>query len=178
MNKRNKYKHNVWKTIISISIVSLFLMSVAVAANCPAPKPGRMTGGGSVFNDDNIANPRVTHGFELRCDASQPNNLQVNWDGNRFHLETLTSALCTDDGSLTPRPPVPHFDTYNGTGTGRYNGESGYLVSWIFTDDGEPGKGDAPTGDGDSAYINITDSYGNVVLLVDGHLNSGNHQAH
>ena len=55
----------------------------------PEPEPllGRMTGGGSVLGS------RVTHGFELHCNVTQtPNRLQVNWAGNRFHLEPLTRA--------------------------------------------------------------------------------------
>ncbi|PYQ67730.1 MAG: hypothetical protein DMF54_03455, partial [Acidobacteria bacterium] len=84
-------------------------------SNCGLP--GRMTGGGSVFTK---ANGRVTHGFELHCDPEVgPNNLEINWGpGNHFHLEDLTSAVCTDDPNIAPPPPPAGFDTYNGTGTG------------------------------------------------------------
>ncbi len=132
------------------------------------PLQGRMTGGG-VFTSDGL---RVTHGFELHCDASQgPNNLQVNWDGNRFHLEGLTSAACSDDPNIDEAPPVAGFDTYKGTGTGRYNGVSGATAEWTFTDAGEPGSNDF-------AKIVIKDADSNVVLSVSGTLNRGNHQAH
>ena len=54
--------------------------------------PGRMTGGGSVFGK---GSQRVTHGFELHCDPEVgPNNLEVNWSGNHFHMEELLTASC------------------------------------------------------------------------------------
>ena len=138
----------------------------------PSPSiEGRMTGGGSVFTDNGM---RVTHGFTLHCNISKgPNNLEVNWGkGNKFHLESLDSAFCFDDPSIDEAPPVAGFDSYRGTGTGRYNGVSGATAEWFFTDAGEPGKNN------DIAEITITDVGGNVVLVVSGTLNSGNQQAH
>jgi len=134
---------------------------------------GRMTGGGSVFMEDDT---RVTHGFELHCDVSDmPNNLQVNWgkgkEGNNFHLETLGSAICYDNSAIEPNPPTAGFDTYEGNGMGRYNGVSGATATWTFTDAGEPGKDDMAT-------LVIVDVNGNIVLDVSGNLNNGNQQAH
>src|SRR5207249_254003 len=56
---------------------------------CPTPVCGRFTGGGSFCTS---ADPtavcvdvnggtvnRTTHGFELHCDTSPPNNLEINW---------------------------------------------------------------------------------------------------
>lgn len=133
----------------------------------PAEIKGRMTGGGAI--EDSL----VTHGFELHCDAGQgPNNLQVNGTkGNRFHMESLTSASCSNDPNIVPNPPAAGFDTYKGEGTGRYNGVSGYKVKFTFTDAGEPGKND-------TADIQITDPLNNLVLSVSGKLRNGNHQAH
>lgn len=131
--------------------------------------PGRMTGGGSVFTADGV---RVTHGFELHCDASvSPNNLEINWQGNKFHLESLTEADCSDDPTINPNPPPAPFDTYHGQGTGRYDGADGATAEWTFTDAGEPGTGDHAT-------ITIKDAAGNTVLTVSGYLDKGNHQAH
>ena len=126
-----------------------------------------MTGGGTI--GDKLA----THGFELHCDVTQgPNNLEVNWGkGNKFHLDTLTSASCSDDPNIVPNPPAAGFDTYKGTGTGAYNGAAGAKVEWTFTDAGEPGKNDY-------AAIKITDASNNVVLNVSGNLSNGNQQAH
>lgn len=142
-----------------------------VIIHVPCSLPGRMTGGGSVFTEDGM---RVTHGFTLHCDDSkESNNLQVNWGkGNKFHLESLDSAFCSDDPNIDEAPPVAGFDTYEGVGMGRYNGVSGATAKWIFTDAGEPGKNN------DYAEITITDAGGNIVLTVSGTLNSGNQQAH
>jgi len=128
---------------------------------------GRMTGGGTVGTSD------VRHGFELHCDVSvSPNNLQVSWSkNNKFHLETLTSATCSDDPSIEPNPPAAGFDTYAGTGMGRYNGVSGYAIAFKFTDAGEPGIND-------TAQITITAPDSSVVLSVSGNLDKGNQQAH
>jgi len=123
-----------------------------------------------VFTTDGV---RVTHGFELHCDASQlPNSLEINWEGNRFHLTHLDTATCLDDPAIAPPPPAAPFDTYIGTGTGRYNGVPGATATWTFTDQGEPGSSDTAT-------YTITDADGNVVLdVVVTNLTFGNHQAH
>ena len=69
----------------------------------PAVNKRRMTGGGK-FTDGNMT---VTHGFVLHCNVARlPNNLQVNWNGNKFHLESLTSATCSDDPSKIGRAHV------------------------------------------------------------------------
>ena len=152
----------------------------------PAP-PFRMTGGGSLFVEDPNApiapqavngkaqdeeGMRVTHGFTLRCDATKkPQRLEINWDGNRFHLLTLIRAFCSDNPAIEPNPPDANFDTYEGEGTGRYNGVDGAKAHWIFTDAGEPGEFD-------TGYIEIEDANGMTVLLVTNHLDKGNHQAH
>jgi len=134
-----------------------------------APAPGRMTGGGSVFTSGKV---RVTHGFELHCDHEiGPNNLEVNWEGNHFHLEDLTSAFCFDDPSIEPHPPGADFDTYVGQGTGRCNGEPGATITFTLTDAGEPGKDDTAT-------IDIAGCPDGLTLSVSNNLKKGNQQAH
>ncbi len=143
---------------------------VCTITNVRQSLPGRMTGGGSVLDD----NPyRTTHGFELHCSVDDlPNRLEVNWSsGERFHLTELTSAFCFDHPDIAPPPPAAGFDTYVGTGTGRYNGIAGATAEWTFTDAGEPGTED-------TARIKITNAQGDVVLDVFGPLRKGNHQAH
>jgi hypothetical protein len=135
----------------------------------------RMTGGGSLEKGTGKGKVSVTHGFELHCNPNElPNNLEVNWNNksDKFHLETLTSATCTDDPNISEAPPVAGFDTYTGTGTGRYNGVPGATITWVFTDAGEPGK------DKDYGKMTITDADGKIVLSIAGSLNQGNHQAH
>ena len=158
--------------LIALGAAGTAAVAFAGRANC------WMTGGGSVFREGDgvqvvTTGPkigRVTHGFELRCD-NRPNTLQINWDGNHFHLEQLLSGVCTDSPLITPNPPDAQFDTFTGTGNGRYNGVSGAYAEWVFTDAGEGGSGDTAT-------IRIEDAGGNVVLEVSGYLTFGNHQAH
>src|SRR6202008_2840949 len=101
--------------------------------------PGRMTGGGSVINNG----LRVTHGFELNCDVTQqPQRLEVNFSGNRFHLEQLNTAFCSLDPTINAGQPAAGFNTYTGSGVGNYNGVSGATINFVFTDAGEPGTND------------------------------------
>jgi hypothetical protein len=134
----------------------------------------RMTGGGSFFpikNVDNLSSDtRITHGFELHCDPTNlPNRLEINWEGkgkkkdaeNNFHLLNLTHAQCIDDSNIDEEQPNAGFDTYEGVGTGRFNGVNGYTAHWVFTDAGEPGKKDA-------VFIVIKAPNGTEVLRVGG----------
>lgn len=136
----------------------------------PEPECGRMTGGGSVFTDENV---RVTRGFEIHCDITKlPNNLEVNWrGGKKFHLTELTSAFCYDDPDYDMIPPEAPFDTFIGEGIGKLNKEEGATISFRFEDHGEPGKNDI-------AKIEIRDPDGNLVLTVEGPMHNGNLQAH
>ncbi len=139
------------------------------------PALGFMTGGGSVFYNisGTSTEVRVTKGYVLHCNASiLPNNFEVNWAGNKFHLELLTSAVCINDTSFSPKPPVAPFDTYYGNGTGRLNGVPGATAAWKLTDKGEPGKND-------TVAIKIWDVNGTLVLNVPENLvQFGNNQAH
>lgn len=127
-----------------------------------------MTGGGGLAED------RLRHGSVLHCTVSDPgpDRLQVNWGkGNKFHLEDLTDAACTDDPGISEGKPVAGFDTHTGAGSGRYNGVSGATAEWTITDAGEPGRSD-------TLKIKITDANGDVVLDREGTLDTGNNQAH
>lgn len=129
----------------------------------PASLVGRMTGGGKIVDST------VTHGFHLLCDQFRgPQRLQVNWDGNRFHLENIVTAFCSNDPNIDEENPPSGFDTIEGTGNGRCNNQDA-VVTWKFTDAGEPG-------DDDTAMITITGVA--CSLTVSGKLSGGNHQAH
>jgi hypothetical protein len=139
----------------------------SIEPETPSGVPGRMTGGGSVFTVDGI---RVTRGFEIHCDLREPNNIEVNWPGHRFHMTELTSAVCTD----TPVDQLPRsapFDTFQGEGVGRLNNDEGARIEFVFVDAGEPGRED-------TALIRVYDPSDNLVLEVSGFLNRGNIQAH
>jgi len=120
---------------------------------------GRYTGGGSIFTSGGV---RVTHGFELHCSiADVPNNLEINFDGDSFHLESLTSVHCTFPSGIP---------TITGTGTGRYNGVSGATITFLFTDEGEPGTSD------DASYLIVAG--GSTILSASADLTFGNQQFH
>ncbi|MDY6994486.1 MAG: hypothetical protein SVR94_18025, partial [Pseudomonadota bacterium] len=142
----------------------------AVLSACKAAvNVGYMTGGGSIIDE---AGNRVRHGFELHCNINDlPNNLQVNWEHNQFHLETLTKVRCSDDPQLDEGKPVAGFDTYEGEGIGRLNGAEAE-IKFTFTDAGEPG---AKSGDKVTILI---EADGHSVLSVTDKINQGNQQAH
>lgn len=160
-------------------VAACLSLSVAVAAPTGALAGGkkkttnaRVTGGGSIFAPDGT---RVTHGFELRCDvADKRQSLEVNWAGNRFHLLGLTAAYCYDDpiiGASQPSQRKTPLDSYQGAGSGRYNGAAGATATWLIQDDGEPGTTDY-------FRIQVKDASGTIVLDASGLLDRGNHQFH
>ena len=169
------------KFVYAISSLALAL-SLVMTLGVPvfACNGSRWTGGGSVFTADGM---RVTHGFEIYAVTSGedniptagPNNLEVNWGGNHFHLLDLTWVSSYYTPSLGgPQPPPKSVDNVLiGKGTGRYNGVDGAYIEFTFTDQGEPGNND-------TAQMEIWDADGNVVLNV-GYatpLQFGNHQSH
>lgn len=136
------------------------------------PGVGRFTGGGSQIK---IGPVRVTRGLTIHCDLLLSNNLEINWNGNRFHmLEHLTTVACTDDPDIIQAPPVAPLDTLIGVGEGRYNNVTGYTVEFTLQDYGEPGRDDRM-----QILIYQTDNPANVVLDVPLQvLTGGNLQAH
>jgi hypothetical protein len=135
-----------------------------------ATSASRMTGGGSVFASDGS---RVTHGFELRCDAADARqNLEINWGSGKgahnFHLDSITRVQCIDDPAIGPHPPSAGFDTYIGEGAGTCNGKPA-TIKFTFSDAGEPGKYD-------SAEYHIAGAC--TLDVAKSLLNKGNHQAH
>jgi hypothetical protein len=110
-----------------------------------------MTGGGVL-----ATTPPVHHGFDLGCSAdSVHGNLEVNWQGHRFHLTALRSVACSDDPAIGPGQPAAGFDTLSGEGSGLLDGAPA-TVSFRFTDAG----GAAP----DAAHITVLDADGHAVL--------------
>lgn len=151
----------------------------SVATDSPMPTDpcppqiidGRMTGGGRQII---IGDVRVTRGFTIHCDITLSNNIEINWPGNRWHLDKpITSANCIDDPTIAPEPPAAPFDTFIGVAIGRLNGVDGYRLDFTFADAGEPG------GKNDRAALRITAPNGDVVLNVPySFTDGGNIQAH
>jgi hypothetical protein len=150
------------------------IVTVTIPTNC-APGTDRFTGGGKqvVINLVTGTQVAVTKGFEVDCDLHQPsNNLEINWDGNQFHMTDFTFAMCTLPGN--PKPPVAPVNMIVGKGTGRYDQVDGYTVEFTLIDNGEPGTNDAA---GFKIYETANPS--NVVLNVAVQLiTTGNIQAH
>ena len=176
-------KKHWWRVGGLLALIACVVAPTLAIGSGPAAK-GRMTGGGKVAGkaysyDGGVKASRpvfVTHGFTLGCDIpDRPQRLQINWDGNRFHLERLDATECHDSPHRDEGSPVAGFDLYKGWGKGRYNGKSGARAEWKFTDNGEPGVND-------EIRIRIWDAAGNIVLKVDGDpatlVLGGNHQAH
>lgn len=136
------------------------------------PKPTRtprgwMTGGGSIFRANG---ERVTHGMRLECaPADGANNLQVNWPGNGWHLEAVSSSVCSDNKAINPGQPTANFDTITGSGTGRCQGGGTATATWKASDAGEPGTSDT---------FEITITGACQLSKTTGTLDRGNHQAH
>lgn len=135
---------------------------------------GRFTGGG---NQIQVGGARVSRGLTIHCDRLLSNNLEVNWNGNRFHMEEhLTTVACTDDPAITQAPPDAPLDTLIGTGIGRYNNADGYTIEFTLVDYGEPGRNDRarlliyPTGNPGAPVLDVplqTLSNGNLQAHYD-----------
>ena len=138
---------------------------------------GWMTGGGVIFETEGRGRSAeltyfTTHGFVIHCDGSHANfEYNDHLAGLIFHLESVESVLCVDDG-LSPQPPATAFDTLTLVGFGRVNGESGHKVEVTLTDTGQPAVDDEIT-------IDIYNLAGDAVIHhAEGALDVGNHQAH
>ena len=142
------------------------------AEPCVQPAYGRFTGGGHQIRVDQV---RVTRGLTIHCDLLLSNNLEINWQGNQFHMtEHLSTVQCSDDPLIVQAPPVAPLDTLIGVGTGRYNGVDGYTIHFTLVDAGEPGSLDQA-----AFHVFETANPGNVVLDVPLQiLTGGNLQAH
>jgi hypothetical protein len=167
-------------------------VTVNIPQDCAPPSvEGRFTGGGFQIvlttGAERIANGalkqveggiKITRGFTIHCDLLLSNNLEINWEGNHFHmLEHTLTTECSDDPDITQKPPRAPVDTIVGTGTGRYNNVDGYTIEFTLVDAGEPGKADIP----DQAALKIfeTANPSNVVLNVPlQDIGGGNVQAH
>ena len=133
---------------------------------------GRFTGGQSNIRVDGA---HVRSGLTIHCDLLLSNNLQVSWSGgNKFHMtEHLTTVECSDDPNIAQPPPAAPLDTLIGVGTGRFNGEDGYIVEFTLVDGGEPGSNDM------MALKIYEESSGDIVLEFDlTYIGGGNLQAH
>jgi hypothetical protein len=89
---------------------------------------------------------------------------------SRFEATRVTSVVFSDDPAFRPgwSGHQPTVDTVAFSGTGKWNGRSGYTFEVVATDRGEPGR------HRDTFSIVVKDSRDNVVARVDGTLDGGN----
>ncbi len=161
--------------------VTVTIPDVNTDPNCVTPALGRFTGGGHQITLP--GNVKITRGFTLHCDILLSNNLEVNWNGNSFHMtEYPSSVTCSDDPAINPIPPPAPVDTITGISTGRYDpagstpAADGYTIEFTFKDAGEPG-----TSGPDQAALKIYEKANpsNVVLDIPLQpITGGNIQAH
>lgn len=170
--------------------------TVTIPTDCGGqvtPGTGRFTGGGYQIlapvgvarSADGVSKAvsggvRITRGFTIHCDLKLSNNLEVNWEGNHFHmLEHTLTTQCSDDPGITQRPPRAPVDTIKGVGTGRYNNVGGYTIEFTLVDAGEPGKANQPDQAALKIYQGTPANPGTVVLEVPlQDIGGGNVQAH
>lgn len=152
----------------SLNQTIMFTPSTSFDCGTVTPANGRFTGGGDkIITAGGIS---VSFSLELDCDRHHSYNLEINWSGHHFHLETFDAASCYLIGP--PEPPFAPINEMIGVGTGLFDGMPGYTVSFTLIDNGEPGRSD------EAAFL-ITGPGGGIVLNVPlQSLTKGNLQAH
>lgn len=159
---------------VSVQLIDDHVVYVTYVNTSVAVATGRMTGGGAQITVDGA---RFSRGFTIHCDITLSNNLEINWNDNKWHIaKPLTSAVCIDDPAIAPHPPRAGFDTFIGEAFGRLNGVDGSFVRFVFVDAGEPGRNDHTTitiwAPGADPAVDPP------VLAISGFLTHGNIQAH
>ncbi|MEO5819230.1 MAG: HYR domain-containing protein [Vicinamibacteraceae bacterium] len=115
-------------------------------------------------SDDHDDQGRGDHDDDYRGDRHGP--------PTRFEATSLSLIVFSDDPLLQPaRRTPPTVDTVRFTGSGKWNGRSGYAFEASATDVGEPGRGR------DTFSLVVTDPRGTVVARVTGTLDGGNIQS-
>ena len=142
------------------------------------PADGRMHGAG------HIDHGRTRHSFAFQvAQSSKKERGQLEYRVHdprqklvgRFDAKSITDVTFSDDPGFRPRrgsqDRKPSIDTVSFSGTGKWNGKSGYTFEAIATDQGEPGRGR------DTFSLIVRNSSGSVVADVSGALDGGNIQS-
>jgi hypothetical protein len=116
-------------------------------ADLPRPRPPHGLPSGIVHGWGRLGSPQGTielSKLRVTCAQERPaNRLSVKWGSDRFDLDLLGSAACTDDPGV-PNSPWANFDTHRGMGIGRHNGAPGAVAEWTLVN-GAPGARDSVT---------------------------------
>jgi predicted dehydrogenase len=125
-------------------------------------KPGWLTGGGWLGTAGGKSHDQV----QLGCTAADGGTLRINAPAGPFRLEHVDFALCVDDPGLAPGGPKAGWEIHRRSGTGSFDGASGYTIEWTLTDEGEPGRSDGWS-------VIVRDPSGMVVLKEASSLDGG-----
>jgi hypothetical protein len=108
--------------------------------------------------------------MRLHCAQDQrPNRMRLVSGANRFDLDFVLQASCTDDPAVANSPSAA-FDTHRGKGIGRLNGIPGAVVEWSLVDGGPSGT--------DEAFVTVrSGAEGAVALSGSGRLRRGDLRA-
>ncbi len=91
---------------------------------------------------------------------------------DRFESTSIGPVVLWDDPGFRPaRGPRPDADSVVFSGTGTWNGASGFTFEARAEDEGEPGRGR------DVFELTIRDSTGTIVVSIGGVLTEGNIQS-
>lgn len=174
LNRRDMLKRGalvggalIWTTPIVQSIGGSALATTGTG-DC-----GWMTGGGQLTGTYRGEPARVTFGLgKIRCGSTETtlevNAHPINSNGPSgdasFHFTTIITLNCITTGDPSP-PKNSEPNRYIGTASDG----NGHVVSFDFTDNGEPGTNDEAT---------ISISENSVVILTATGFTGGNLQAH
>jgi hypothetical protein len=141
-------------------------------------RPGQMIGIGT------IAIGSATHGFAFDvkerasgADAGSLRYLVRSKKSGRIQVDTfdstaITSVVFFNVPGVSPGPNPPSgVDTVTCSGSGRWNGRSGYTFEATAVDGGEPGRGR------DTFAITVRNASGQVVASVNAPITQGNIQS-
>jgi hypothetical protein len=127
----------------------------------PTGRQARMAGGGWITGGTG----KVTLGVHLLCEtvASSSNNLEINSDGVRFHLDSVTEVQCSASGDRKGGGSI------SGHATGRCNGQFA-AIEFAFSD-----SGDRASEAGDRVAVTVNGlPTGPCATAIGGRLQGGN----
>ena len=144
------------------------------------PTAGEMDGGGRI----DVAGIRYEFTFHLNEQGSGAERGWIRLEVERVGRETRANEIGTfaslnvdtiifsDNPAFRPgRGPKPTIDSASFSGTGRWNGKTGYTFSGEVVDAGEPGAGR------DRFTMTVLSPEGAVVATVTGTISAGNIQS-
>jgi len=141
-------------------------------------EPGRMNGDGTI--EIGAVRHEFDFGVSERASGAERGDIRYRVRtkkpgrdrDDRFDATTIAAVTFFNVPGVSPgRRPPTGIDTVSFSGTGRWNGRSGYTFDAVATDAGEPGRGR------DAFAITIRDAAGQIVASVNATITAGNIQS-